>query len=97
MTAMRPTGDNNWEISISSPTNLETIETGDSRENLKLSPRPMESSVTTENIETDDCWMINIKSPATLSVTRADTDDSGFQVNSRILWLLRCILLPMNL
>ena len=75
----RPTGDN-WEISISSPTNLETIENGDSRENLRLSPRPQESNVTTENIETDDCWMINIKSPATLSVTRADTDDSGFQV-----------------
>ena len=76
----RQTGDN-WEISISSPTNLETIDAGDPRENMKLSPRPTDNSVTTENIETDDCWMINIKSPATLSVTRVESDDdSGFQV-----------------
>ena len=77
----RQTGDN-WEISISSPTNLETIDAGDPRENMKLSPRPTDNSVTTENIEKDDCWMINIKSPATLSVTRVESDDdSGFQVN----------------
>ena len=30
----------NWEISISSPTNLDTVDDLDNRENLKLSPRP---------------------------------------------------------
>ena len=68
----------NWEISISSPTNLE-VDPGLERENQKLSPRPQEGG-SVENISTDECWLINIKAPATLSINRGDADTEGNQV-----------------
>ena len=69
----------NWEISISSPTNLE-VDPGLERENQKLSPRPQEGG-SVENINTDECWLFNIKAPATLSVNRGEADTAGNQVS----------------
>ena len=69
----------NWEISISSPTNLE-VDPGLERENQKLSPRPQEGG-SVENISTDECWLINIKAPATLSINRGEADTEGNQVH----------------
>ena len=69
----------NWEISISSPTNLE-VDPGLERENQKLSPRPQEGGAV-ENISTDECWLINIKAPATLSINRGEADTEGNQVD----------------
>ena len=69
----------NWEISISSPTNLE-VDPGLERENQKLSPRP-QGGGSVENISTDECWLINIKAPATLSINRGDADTEGNQVD----------------
>ena len=85
LAAARPTrpGDN-WEISISSPTSMETLDPGEMRENMKLSPRPPPEHGSTENINSDECWLINIKAPATLSVTRADADDEGNQVRHKL-------------
>ena len=50
------------------------------RENQKLSPRPPEGG-SVENISTDECWLINIKAPATLSINRGDPDTEGNQVD----------------
>ena len=76
----------NWEISLSRSTpNLLDLDPnlGAGEENMKLSPRdPVErgdESVSTMNM--DECWMINIKSPASLNVTTGDPDDQGFAVN----------------
>ena len=29
----------------------------------------------------DDCWMINIKAPASLNVEQGEPDEEGYQVN----------------
>ena len=76
----------NWEISISSPTNLE-VDPGLERENQKLSPRPQEGG-SVENINTDECWLINIKAPATLSINRGEVDTEGNQVGVFFLSLI---------
>ena len=80
----------NWEISLSRSTpNLLDLDPnlGAGEENMKLSPRdPVErgdESVSTMNM--DECWMINIKSPASLNVTTGDPDDQGFAVNKYFL------------
>ena len=50
------------------------------RENQKLSPRPPEDLTNSNVLNTDDCWLINIKAPATLSVQTAEPDPAGNQV-----------------
>ena len=80
----------NWEISISSPTNLE-VDPGLERENQKLSPRPQEGG-SVENISTDECWLINIKAPATLSINRGDADTEGNQVSNIYLHRIHSIV-----
>ena len=71
-------GSDNWEISVSSPTNLE-IDPTLSGGNQKLSPRPMDDA-NSNILNTDDCWLINIKAPATLSVHKGQPDVEGNQV-----------------
>ena len=76
----------NWEISLSRSTpNLLDLDPnlGAGEENMKLSPRDPgdrgDEAVSTMNM--DECWMINIKSPASLNITTGDPDDQGFAVN----------------
>ena len=68
-----------WEISVSSPTNLE-VDPSLSGGNQKLSPRPAADNVSSNVLNTDDCWLINIKAPATLKVDTAEPDEAGNQV-----------------
>jgi len=67
-----------WEICVSSPTHLEVDP--DLAENQKLTPRsPAErGDAEPTTINMDDCWTINIKAPASLSVERGEADDEGF-------------------
>ena len=53
-----------WEIAVSLPDNLKVVD-GD-EDNKKLSARPEER----DTFQSDDCWEINIKSPALLSIDR---------------------------
>eukprot|EP00090_Calanus_glacialis_P004625 TRINITY_DN13474_c0_g1_i1.p1 TRINITY_DN13474_c0_g1~~TRINITY_DN13474_c0_g1_i1.p1 ORF type:complete len:193 (-),score=79.60 TRINITY_DN13474_c0_g1_i1:124-702(-) len=69
----------NWEISVSSPSHLE-VDPALMAENQKLTPRqPGDDDSGTSTISMDECWMINIKAPASLNVERGKPDDEGFQ------------------
>ena len=72
----------NWEISVSSPSHLE-VDPALMAENQKLTPRqPGDDDSGTSTISMDECWMINIKAPASLNVERGKPDDEGFQVRT---------------
>ena len=72
----------NWELRLTTPTNLEP-DIGD-MENMKLSPRDPEASAPVSTLNMDECWTINIKSPATLSITTGEPDNEGFAVDFRL-------------
>ena len=61
----------------------------DLAENQKLTPRsPAErGDAEPTTINMDDCWTINIKAPASLSVERGEADDEGFSVRVIVRYL----------
>ena len=61
----------------------------DLAENQKLTPRsPAErGDAEPTTINMDDCWTINIKAPASLSVERGEADDEGFSVRVDVVWM----------
>ena len=65
---------------VSTPSHLEME--GGGEENQRLTPRQpgedIQSSVSTINM--DECWTINIKSPASLTVENGPVDERGFMV-----------------
>ena len=76
----KPGSSDNWEISVSSPTQLDVDPTL-SGGNQKLSPRPVKDNGNSNTLNTDECWLINIKAPAALCVDTTPPDDSGNQVS----------------
>ena len=78
----------NWEIRVKTPTpGLEGLTGGlESGENMKLSPRVGgdREEERGETINMDECWTINIKSPASLTVHNGPVDERGFMVKGFI-------------
>ena len=73
----------NWEIRVTTPA-PELLEPG-AGDTARLSPRGGGAGGGAgggEVIDTDECWTINIKSPASLTVDNGPVDENGFMVKS---------------
>jgi len=70
--------DGNWEISVTSPTRLEVDpHLAQEQEQSKLTPK--DEGVEASTLSMDDCWTINIKAPASLSVSKGETTEDGME------------------
>jgi len=70
--------DGNWEISVTSPTRLEVDpHLAAEQEQAKLTPK--DEGVEASTLSMDDCWTINIKAPASLCVSKGETNEEGFE------------------
>ena len=73
----------NWEIRVTTPA-PELLEPG-AGDTARLSPRGGGGGAGGgEVIDTDECWTINIKSPASLNIDTGSPDQDGFAVDTLI-------------
>ena len=71
----------NWEIRVTTPA-PELLEPG-AGDTARLSPRGGGAGAEGgEVIDTDECWTINIKSPASLNIDTGSPDQDGFAVDT---------------
>ena len=73
----------NWEIRVTTPA-PELLEPG-AGDTARLSPRGGGAGAGGgggEVIDTDECWTINIKSPASLNIDTGSPDQDGFAVDT---------------
>ena len=80
---IREVGKKNREFDrVSTPSHLEMDCGGE--ENQRLTPRQNVQSSSVSTINMDECWTINIKSPASLTVHNGPVDERGFMVKGFI-------------